>query len=130
VKKTARRKATLKKAVPARSAAKKKTPPARTTRAAATRRAPAPKPHHAAPSLDHALAQLEQRLSHVEQRFEEAKRRFEGASQARTASAGAQDRQVQKDLSTHAIDLRLLVVRRTELLWLRRLLQEGGPAAG
>ena len=108
MKKTTARRATVKKPSPAKPAAKKARP---------------------APSLARALEQLEDRLSQVEQRFEDAKRSFEDASQVRTAGAGVQDRQAQKDLTSRASDMRLLVVRRTELLWLRRLLQGGGSAA-
>ena len=119
-------------AKPSRAAAARP-PAARAAKRPATRsaaRRPSGTPVHAASAAAGAAAlkqvvdQLEARLSGVERQFEQAKESFEEASRARSTELG-HGRQANKDLNAYATDLRLLTVRRTELLWMKRLLEGG-----
>lgn len=119
------------KAAPRPSAARSpKRTPTRTPTRTPARRQPAKPSAAAAPAgaaaLKQVVDQLEARLVSVERHFEQAKKSFEEASRARSTEVG-HGRQANKDLNAHATELRLLTVRRTELLWLKRLL-EGGAA--
>lgn len=111
-------------AKPARPAARPAKRPA--AGRAALRRPPAKPPTAAAgaAALKHVVEELEARLADVEREFEGAKRSFEEASRVRSTEAG-HGRQANKDLNAYATELRLLTVRRTELLWLKRLLEGG-----
>jgi hypothetical protein len=109
---------------PAAARAAKRTvarPAARRPQATAARPASAAA---GAAALKHVVDQLEVRLSGVERQFEQAKQAFEEASRARSTELG-HGRQANRDLNAYATDLRLLTVRRTELLWMKRLLEGG-----
>lgn len=130
MKKPAVRKAASRQPVAAKPA---RPPAARAAKRPATRpaarRAQGTAPHAAsaaagAAALKHVVDQLEARLSGVERQFEQAKESFEEASRARSTDVG-HGRQANKDLNAYATDLRLLTVRRTELLWMKRLLEGG-----
>jgi len=144
---------TMKKAAPPRSDAKKSSPakPAAGTTArpvAASARPPRPlnlptQPPAAAlrtpgpnetVSLAATVKQIDGRLKEIERAFDRARRAFGTASHARNVNTGKMwsptgpRAHAQHEIDAHATEMRLLTVRRAELLWVRQLLVESGTA--
>ncbi len=92
------------------------------------------------PGPDEAVAllprvkEIDSRLQEVERAFARAREGFSAASRARSISTGKSwsptgpRAHAQAELTEHATEMRLLTARRAELLWVRQLLVEGGPA--
>lgn len=114
----------MKKTTPKKASAGKPTRPAAAARATARTPKAAARPSSiGSDSLTRVVEQLDQRLAETARLFEAAKRSFEEAARARVAASSLSDRKLQRDLTEHGMEMRLLTARRTELLWARRLLQ-------
>ena len=113
----------MKKTTSKKASAGKPTRPAAASRTTARPPKAAARPSSSGPdSLARVVEQLDQRLGETTRLFEEAKRGFEEAARARVAARSLSDRKLQRDLTERGLEMRLLTARRTELLWVRRLL--------